>query len=271
MSSSSTEPGAQTLVEVTMPAMGVSVSEGTIVEWTKQPGDAIAYEETICLISTDKIDTDLPAPAAGHVAELLVDVGATVDVGTVLATIATDGGSGAAPAGRRWRWRGGGRAGRDARAGHGEARAEAGRRGEGQRRGDREGGSRRAPLLAGRLADRGRARRRPRAGHGHRARRARAQAGRPGRRRGLGRRGRRPAAAHRVALPARSRAGGGRRGGTERRRGTGAHRGLDRGPVAHAPVDRRAHEALAGDGRDLHHLDGGRLLAHRGGARSGSA
>jgi pyruvate/2-oxoglutarate dehydrogenase complex dihydrolipoamide acyltransferase (E2) component len=86
VSSSSTE----VLVDVTMPAMGVSVSEGTIVEWSKQPGDWVAYEETICLISTDKIDTDLPAPAAGRVAEILVEVGATVDVGTVLAKIATD-------------------------------------------------------------------------------------------------------------------------------------------------------------------------------------
>lgn len=82
--------GTEVFVDVTMPAMGVSVSEGTIVEWSKQPGDWIAYEETICLISTDKIDTDLPAPAAGRVAEILVEVGAIVDVGTVLAKIATD-------------------------------------------------------------------------------------------------------------------------------------------------------------------------------------
>jgi pyruvate/2-oxoglutarate dehydrogenase complex dihydrolipoamide acyltransferase (E2) component len=70
--------------------MGVSVSEGTIVEWTKQVGDWVAYEETICQISTDKIDTDLPSPAAGRLAEILVDVGATVDVGTVLARLTTD-------------------------------------------------------------------------------------------------------------------------------------------------------------------------------------
>ncbi len=86
MSSSNTE----TLVDVEMPQMGVSVSEGTIVEWTKQVGDWIGYEETICSISTDKIDTDLPSPAAGRVTEILVEVGTTVDVGTVLARIATD-------------------------------------------------------------------------------------------------------------------------------------------------------------------------------------
>ncbi len=112
MSSSNTE----TLVEVTMPQMGVSVSEGTIVEWTKQIGDEIGYEETICLISTDKIDTDLPSPVAGRVAEILVEAGTTVDVGTVLAKIATDapvdpapasnengaGVGGSAPDGRRY-------------------------------------------------------------------------------------------------------------------------------------------------------------------------
>jgi pyruvate/2-oxoglutarate dehydrogenase complex dihydrolipoamide acyltransferase (E2) component len=86
VSSSSTE----TLIQVTMPQMGVSVSEGTIVEWKKQVGDWVAYEETICEISTDKIDTDLPSPAAGRLAEILVEVGATVDVGTVLALLATD-------------------------------------------------------------------------------------------------------------------------------------------------------------------------------------
>src|SRR3954464_15158612 len=73
-----------------MPQMGVSVSEGTIVEWAKQVGDWVGYEETICSISTDKIDTDVPAPAAGRVTEILVEVGTTVDVGTVLARIATD-------------------------------------------------------------------------------------------------------------------------------------------------------------------------------------
>ncbi|HEX6744672.1 MAG TPA: dihydrolipoamide acetyltransferase family protein [Solirubrobacteraceae bacterium] len=86
MSSSSTE----TLVDVVMPQMGVSVSEGTIVEWRKQVGDWVEYEEAIVDISTDKIDTEVPSPAAGRVTEIVVDVGATVDVGTVLARLATD-------------------------------------------------------------------------------------------------------------------------------------------------------------------------------------
>jgi pyruvate/2-oxoglutarate dehydrogenase complex dihydrolipoamide acyltransferase (E2) component len=70
--------------------MGVSVAEGTVVEWRKQPGDWIEADEIIAAISTDKIDTDVEAPATGRVQELIVDVGETVEVGTVLARIATD-------------------------------------------------------------------------------------------------------------------------------------------------------------------------------------
>jgi pyruvate/2-oxoglutarate dehydrogenase complex dihydrolipoamide acyltransferase (E2) component len=87
VSSSST---SSTTVDVVMPQMGVSVSEGTIVEWRKQPGDWVAYEEPIVDISTDKIDTEVPSPAAGRVSEIVVDVGTTVEVGAVLARIATD-------------------------------------------------------------------------------------------------------------------------------------------------------------------------------------
>jgi pyruvate/2-oxoglutarate dehydrogenase complex dihydrolipoamide acyltransferase (E2) component len=70
--------------------MGVSVAEGTVVEWKKQPGDWVQADEIIASISTDKIDTDVEAPATGRVQELIVEVGATVEVGTVLARIATD-------------------------------------------------------------------------------------------------------------------------------------------------------------------------------------
>jgi pyruvate/2-oxoglutarate dehydrogenase complex dihydrolipoamide acyltransferase (E2) component len=87
VSSSSTSAG---MVDVVMPQMGVSVSEGTIVEWRKRPGDWVQYEEPICDISTDKIDTEVPAPASGRVQEIVVEVGTTVEVGTVLARIATD-------------------------------------------------------------------------------------------------------------------------------------------------------------------------------------
>jgi pyruvate/2-oxoglutarate dehydrogenase complex dihydrolipoamide acyltransferase (E2) component len=78
------------LVDVVMPQMGVSVSEGTIVEWRKQVGDWVEYEEAIVDISTDKIDTEVPSPAAGRVAEIVVEPGTTVEVGTVLARLATD-------------------------------------------------------------------------------------------------------------------------------------------------------------------------------------
>jgi 2-oxoglutarate dehydrogenase E2 component (dihydrolipoamide succinyltransferase) len=85
VSSSPTDPALA--VEVTMPQMGVSVAEGTVVEWHKAVGDPVAADETICEISTDKIDTEVPAPTTGVVAEVLVAVGATVPVGTVLARI----------------------------------------------------------------------------------------------------------------------------------------------------------------------------------------
>jgi pyruvate/2-oxoglutarate dehydrogenase complex dihydrolipoamide acyltransferase (E2) component len=86
VSSSRTE-----LVDVTMPQMGVSVAEGTVVQWRKQVGDRIQADETICEISTDKIDTEVPAPAGGVVAEILVPLEATVEVGVVLARIAPGG------------------------------------------------------------------------------------------------------------------------------------------------------------------------------------
>jgi pyruvate/2-oxoglutarate dehydrogenase complex dihydrolipoamide acyltransferase (E2) component len=78
------------LVDVTMPQMGVSVAEGTLVEWKKQVGDWVEADEIIAAISTDKIDTDVESPASGRVHEIIVDVGETVDVGTVMARIATD-------------------------------------------------------------------------------------------------------------------------------------------------------------------------------------
>ncbi|MDQ3850184.1 MAG: 2-oxo acid dehydrogenase subunit E2, partial [Actinomycetota bacterium] len=70
--------------------MGVSVAEGTVVEWKKQVGDWVQADEIIASISTDKIDTDVESPATGRLQEVLVEVGTTVEVGTVLARIATD-------------------------------------------------------------------------------------------------------------------------------------------------------------------------------------
>jgi pyruvate/2-oxoglutarate dehydrogenase complex dihydrolipoamide acyltransferase (E2) component len=97
VSSSRTEmgTGASTLVDVTMPQMGVSVVEGTVVAWRVEVGDRIAADATICEISTDKIDTEVPAPVSGIVAEILVPIETTVSVGTLLARIAAGDGAGA--------------------------------------------------------------------------------------------------------------------------------------------------------------------------------
>ena len=81
--------GTQT--EVVMPQMGVSVSEGTVTKWLKQVGEAIGRDEPLLEISTDKVDTEVPSPAEGVVTQILVQEGATVEVGTVLALIAPAG------------------------------------------------------------------------------------------------------------------------------------------------------------------------------------
>src|ERR687885_1451110 len=81
-------------VEVTMPQMGDSVTEGTVLEWHKHPGDAVEADETLLEISTDKVDADVPAPVAGTVVKIHADEGDTVSVGAVLAEIATDDGAG---------------------------------------------------------------------------------------------------------------------------------------------------------------------------------
>jgi pyruvate dehydrogenase E2 component (dihydrolipoamide acetyltransferase) len=83
-----------TEIQVVMPQMGVSVSEGTITKWLKQVGEAIARDEPLLEISTDKVDTEVPSPGEGVVAQILVQEGQTVDVGTVLATITPAGSAG---------------------------------------------------------------------------------------------------------------------------------------------------------------------------------
>jgi 2-oxoglutarate dehydrogenase E2 component (dihydrolipoamide succinyltransferase) len=80
-----------TQVEVVMPQMGVSVSEGTITRWLKQPGEQVARDEPLLEISTDKVDTEVPSPGEGVVSEVRVQEGETVEVGTVLAVIAPAG------------------------------------------------------------------------------------------------------------------------------------------------------------------------------------
>ena len=70
-----------------MPQMGVSVAEGTIVEWRKRVGDWVEADEAIVEISTDKVETEIPSPASGRLAEILVEPGVTVEVGALLARI----------------------------------------------------------------------------------------------------------------------------------------------------------------------------------------
>jgi 2-oxoglutarate dehydrogenase dihydrolipoamide succinyltransferase (E2 component) len=70
-----------------MPQMGVSVAEGTIVEWRKRPGDWVEADEPICDVTTDKVDVEIPSPATGRLERILVEPGATVSVGTPLAEI----------------------------------------------------------------------------------------------------------------------------------------------------------------------------------------
>jgi pyruvate/2-oxoglutarate dehydrogenase complex dihydrolipoamide acyltransferase (E2) component len=88
--SSASRPGAAATVQVVMPQMGVSVAEGTIVEWTKRPGDWVERDETICLVTTDKIDVEIPSPASGRLEHILVEPGDAVDVGTPLAELDAD-------------------------------------------------------------------------------------------------------------------------------------------------------------------------------------
>jgi 2-oxoglutarate dehydrogenase dihydrolipoamide succinyltransferase (E2 component) len=75
------------VVQVEMPQMGVSVAEGTIVEWRKRAGDWVEADEPICDITTDKIDVEVPSPSSGRVEKILVEPGETVGVGTPLAEI----------------------------------------------------------------------------------------------------------------------------------------------------------------------------------------
>ncbi|HUQ63302.1 MAG TPA: dihydrolipoamide acetyltransferase family protein [Acidimicrobiales bacterium] len=90
------------MADVTMPQLGETVTEGTIIKWLKAVGDPVAEDEALFEVSTDKVDSEVPATVTGQVKEILVAEGETVDVGTKLAVIAeggaVDGDSGAPPA-----------------------------------------------------------------------------------------------------------------------------------------------------------------------------
>jgi pyruvate dehydrogenase E2 component (dihydrolipoamide acetyltransferase) len=82
-------------VVVPMPHMGVSVEEGTVIEWHKRLGDAVAEGELICEISTDKVDTEIESPAAGTLTKIVAEAGETVAVGATLCELNGDGGAAA--------------------------------------------------------------------------------------------------------------------------------------------------------------------------------
>ncbi len=83
------------MIDVVMPQMGESIVEGTLTKWLKKKGDRVERDEPLFEISTDKVDTEIPAPAAGTLAEILVDEGKTVGINTAVGRI--DETSGAAP------------------------------------------------------------------------------------------------------------------------------------------------------------------------------
>ena len=79
--------------EVVMPQMGESITEGTITKWLKKPGEAVERDEPLFEISTDKVDAEIPSPAAGTLAEIKVQEGATVTINTVVCTLGEAGSS----------------------------------------------------------------------------------------------------------------------------------------------------------------------------------
>src|SRR5881628_1607927 len=85
-------------VDVIMPQMGESIQEGTLVKWLKKPGDKVARDEPLFEISTDKVDAEIPSPAAGVLGEIKVKEGETVAIKTVVAVIEAEGAAAAAPA-----------------------------------------------------------------------------------------------------------------------------------------------------------------------------
>src|SRR5262245_47523292 len=83
-------------VDVIMPQMGESIAEGTLTRWLKKPGAKVAGDEPIFEISTDKVDAEIPSPAAGTLAEIKVKEGETVPINTVVAQIESGAGAAAA-------------------------------------------------------------------------------------------------------------------------------------------------------------------------------
>src|SRR2546426_12836229 len=88
-----------TLVDIEMPAMGESVTEGTVLEWHVSEGDSVEEGQTMVEVSTDKVDAEVPAPASGTVTKILVQPDEEIEVGKTMAEIDPDGGPAGAAAG----------------------------------------------------------------------------------------------------------------------------------------------------------------------------
>src|SRR5512136_3274418 len=84
--------------DIVMPQMGESIFEGTITKWLKKPGDKVERDEPLFEISTDKVDAEIPAPAAGVLKEIKVGEGQTVPIQTIVGVIDAAGAGAAAPA-----------------------------------------------------------------------------------------------------------------------------------------------------------------------------
>src|ERR1700755_3706042 len=83
---------------VNLPALGESVTEGTVTRWLKNVGDRVEVDEPLLEVSTDKVDTEIPSPVAGVIEAILVAEDETVEVGTALVTIGDGSGAGGAAA-----------------------------------------------------------------------------------------------------------------------------------------------------------------------------
>ena len=91
---------------VTLPALGESVTEGTVSRWLKQVGDTVEADEPLLEVSTDKVDTEIPSPTSGVLLEIKAQEDETVEVGAVLAVIGEASEAGGDSGGERLRWRG---------------------------------------------------------------------------------------------------------------------------------------------------------------------
>src|SRR5262245_6849335 len=84
-------------IEIKVPALGESVTEATVGQWFKKPGEAVKVDEPLVELETEKVTVEVPAPAAGVLADIKVEGGATVGIGSVLGSIAEGAGAAAQP------------------------------------------------------------------------------------------------------------------------------------------------------------------------------